>query len=107
MAEHPQKLQGQLKQLKLDDLGSGRAEEDGRIFVSAEHDTIEMCGDDDNASGASGSKAGFGWLIIVDETLRSWFFRLGEAIGKEPGYFLIVPLLLTALCGTGFQVYLT
>ena len=66
--------------------------------MNAEHDTIGMCGDDDSGSG------GFGWLTIVDETLRSWFYRLGEAIGKEPGYFLIVPILLTALCGTGFQV---
>ena len=69
--------------------------------MSAEYDTIEMCCDDDR-----GSATGFGLLIIVDETLRSWFYRLGEAIGKEPGYFLIVPLLLTALCGTGFQVHL-
>ena len=74
--------------------------------MSAEHDTIEMCGDDDSGSGGRGSATGFGWLIIVDETLRSWFYHLGEAIGKEPGYFLIVPLLLTALCGTGFQVHL-
>jgi len=46
---------------------------------------------------------GFDWLTIVDETLRSWFYRLGVSIGREPGYFLIVPVLLTALCGTGFQ----
>ena len=75
--------------------------------MSSEQDTVEMCGGNDSSGDeGGGGAAGFGWLTIVDETLRSWFYRLGEAIGKEPGYFLIVPLLLTALCGTGFQVHL-
>ena len=64
------------------------------------NDTIKMCSYHDSGSDATE----LGWLTIVDETLRSWFYCLGEAIGKEPGYFLIVPILLTALCGTGFQV---
>lgn len=42
-------------------------------------------------------------LKIVDETLKRWFYRLGVCIGKHPGYFIIIPLLLTALCATGFQ----
>ena len=41
---------------------------------------------------------------IVDEALRDFFNFLGKTIGREPGYFLIVPILLTALCATGFQV---
>ena len=42
-------------------------------------------------------------MDVVD-TLLTWFFeRLGRQIGRTPGYFLIVPLLLNALCATGFQ----
>ena len=66
--------------------------------------TFDMCGGDDSNIGGRGSMNGFDWLTIVDETLRSWFYRLGVSIGREPGYFLIIPVLLTALCGTGFQV---
>ena len=40
---------------------------------------------------------------IVDRTLKSFFYWLGCKIGESPGYFLVVPLLLTALCISGFQ----
>ena len=30
-------------------------------------------------------------------------FQLGVRIGTTPGYFIIVPLLLTVLCASGFQ----
>lgn len=42
-------------------------------------------------------------LRVVDDTLKRLFFRLGVCIGNNPGYFIIVPLLLTALCASGFQ----
>jgi hypothetical protein len=42
-------------------------------------------------------------LRIVDECLKKWFFQLGVFIGHNPGYFIIVPALLTALFATGFQ----
>ena len=42
-------------------------------------------------------------LKIVDEALKRLFYRLGVAVGTNPGYFIIVPQLLTALCATGFQ----
>ena len=42
-------------------------------------------------------------LKIVDDTLKRLFYRLGVAVGSQPGYFIIVPLLLTARCATGFQ----
>jgi hypothetical protein len=42
-------------------------------------------------------------LKIVDDTLKKVFFKLGVMIGKNPGYFIIVPLLLTGLCASGFQ----
>ena len=42
-------------------------------------------------------------MDVVD-TLLKWFFeKLGRQIGSTPGYFIIVPLLLTALAATGFQ----
>ncbi|XP_037089285.1 patched domain-containing protein 3-like [Pollicipes pollicipes] len=40
---------------------------------------------------------------IVDRVLTAWFKKLGHAVGRRPGYFVIVPLFLTALAGTGFQ----
>lgn len=39
----------------------------------------------------------------VDEWLTRNFFRVGLFVGRHPGYFLIVPVLLTALCMTGYQ----
>merc|ERR1719288_480797 len=35
--------------------------------------------------------------------LRKYFCWLGFNIGQRPGYFIIVPILLTALLSTGFQ----
>jgi hypothetical protein len=40
---------------------------------------------------------------IVDAALKRFFYRLGHVVGDHPGYFLVVPLLLTALCASGFQ----
>ena len=42
-------------------------------------------------------------LNVVDEFLKRLFYRFGKFIGDHPGYFLIVPLLVTALCASGFQ----
>lgn len=39
----------------------------------------------------------------VDNTLNKSFFKLGTFIGKNQGYFLIVPVLLALLCMTGYQ----
>ena len=39
----------------------------------------------------------------VDSALRRFFYKLGYFIGKYPGYFIIVPIMVTALCATGFQ----
>lgn len=38
----------------------------------------------------------------VDNTLNKSFFKLGNFIGKNHGYFLIVPVLLALLCMTGW-----
>lgn len=40
---------------------------------------------------------------VVDKFLKRFFYHIGKTIGEQPGYFLIVPLLLTALCASGFQ----
>jgi hypothetical protein len=42
-------------------------------------------------------------LTIVDDFLRKIFGWLGYQVGKRPCYFIIVIILLTALCATGFQ----
>ncbi len=42
-------------------------------------------------------------LNCVDHLLKKLFYKLGFAVAKNPGYFLIVPVFLTALCVTGFQ----
>ncbi|KAK9502160.1 hypothetical protein O3M35_012746 [Rhynocoris fuscipes] len=39
----------------------------------------------------------------VDELLARWFYKLGVQVAKTPGYFIIVPILLTLLCITGYQ----
>uniref|UniRef100_A0A182VL42 SSD domain-containing protein n=1 Tax=Anopheles merus TaxID=30066 RepID=A0A182VL42_ANOME len=42
-------------------------------------------------------------ISCVDNALNKSFFKLGLFIGRHPGYFLIVPVLLALLCMTGFQ----
>jgi hypothetical protein len=42
-------------------------------------------------------------MEIVDEILRTLFRKLGRVIGENPGYFIIVPILISALCASGFQ----
>ncbi|XP_066995806.2 patched domain-containing protein 3 isoform X1 [Anabrus simplex] len=42
-------------------------------------------------------------LTWVDTALNKAFFKLGMVVGRHPGYFLIVPILLTCLCVTGYQ----
>lgn len=40
---------------------------------------------------------------FIDDGLRAFFGWLGYQVGKRPGYFIIVPILLTGLCASGFQ----
>ena len=40
---------------------------------------------------------------LLDRTLRKFFYLLGYRIGQTPTYFIIVPILLTALLATGVQ----
>lgn len=40
---------------------------------------------------------------IVDDLLNKAFYKLGLVVGKQPGYFIIIPVLLTLLMITGFQ----
>lgn len=42
-------------------------------------------------------------LKIVDDSLNKAFYKLGLVVGKHPGYFIIVPILLTCLGMTGYQ----
>ncbi|KAF7270000.1 hypothetical protein GWI33_016989 [Rhynchophorus ferrugineus] len=42
-------------------------------------------------------------LKIVDDTLNRSFYKLGLLVGKHPGYFLIIPVLITILGMTGYQ----
>lgn len=39
----------------------------------------------------------------LDTLLGSWFYKLGIRVGQTPGYFIIIPVLLTLLCITGYQ----
>lgn len=41
-------------------------------------------------------------VSCVDTTLNKSFFSLGKFIGTYPGYFVIIPVLLTFLCMTGW-----
>lgn len=40
-------------------------------------------------------------VSIVDRQLNKSFGKLGVFIGHHPGYFIIIPVLLTMLCITG------
>lgn len=40
-------------------------------------------------------------VSCVDTTLNQSFYKLGKLIGRNPGYFIIVPVLLTVICITG------
>ncbi|EDV59834.1 patched domain-containing protein 3 [Drosophila erecta] len=42
-------------------------------------------------------------ISCVDKTLNKSFYHLGVCIAKHPGYFIIIPVLLTLLCMTGYQ----
>ncbi|KMY91712.1 patched domain-containing protein 3 [Drosophila simulans] len=42
-------------------------------------------------------------ISCVDKTLNKSFYHLGICIAKHPGYFIIIPVLLTLLCMTGYQ----
>lgn len=42
-------------------------------------------------------------LKIVDEKLNKSFYKLGLLVGNHPGYFIIIPILLTLIGITGYQ----
>ncbi|XP_053687905.1 patched domain-containing protein 3 [Sabethes cyaneus] len=42
-------------------------------------------------------------ISCVDTALNRSFYKLGIFIARHPGYFIIVPVLLTFLCMTGYQ----
>ncbi|XP_072944049.1 patched domain-containing protein 3 isoform X1 [Epargyreus clarus] len=42
-------------------------------------------------------------LTFVDDILNKSFYKLGLIVGKQPGYFIIIPILLTLLFVTGYQ----
>ncbi|XP_036334650.1 patched domain-containing protein 1-like [Rhagoletis pomonella] len=44
-----------------------------------------------------------GCIYWVDKMLNKSFYHLGVLIAKHPGYFIIIPVLLTMLCMTGYQ----
>ncbi|CAD1473463.1 unnamed protein product [Heterotrigona itama] len=42
-------------------------------------------------------------LTCVDDFLNRAFHKLGLVVGRHPGYFVIVPVLLACICFTGYQ----
>lgn len=55
-------------------------------------------------------KTGFAWILKMrnylqgfDKFLTKSFHKLGYTIATHTGYFIIIPLLLTVICATGFQ----
>ncbi|KAH8413627.1 hypothetical protein KR222_002144 [Zaprionus bogoriensis] len=42
-------------------------------------------------------------ISCVDKTLNKSFYHLGICIAKHPGYFVIIPVMITLLCMTGYQ----
>lgn len=42
-------------------------------------------------------------MTIVDDILNKSFYKLGLIVGRQPGYFIIIPILLSLLMITGYQ----
>lgn len=42
-------------------------------------------------------------LRVVDDILNKSFYRLGLTVGRHPGYFLVIPVMLTMFFVTGYQ----
>ncbi|XP_058795764.1 patched domain-containing protein 3 [Phymastichus coffea] len=42
-------------------------------------------------------------ITCVDDFLNKAFFKIGLTVGRHPGYFVIVPVLLGCICLTGYQ----
>ncbi|XP_017764306.1 PREDICTED: patched domain-containing protein 3 [Eufriesea mexicana] len=42
-------------------------------------------------------------LTCVGDFLNRAFYKLGLVVGRHPGYFVIVPVLLACICFTGYQ----
>lgn len=42
-------------------------------------------------------------LTCVDDFLNRAFYKLGLTVGRHPGYFVIVPILMACICFTGYQ----
>ena len=40
---------------------------------------------------------------VIDLNLRKLFYWWGKLVGNHPGYFIVIPILLTVLCLTGVQ----
>ncbi|KZC09210.1 Patched domain-containing protein 3 [Dufourea novaeangliae] len=42
-------------------------------------------------------------LTCVDDFLNRAFHKLGLVVGRHPGYFVVIPVLLAFICFTGYQ----
>ncbi|XP_034952079.1 patched domain-containing protein 3 [Chelonus insularis] len=42
-------------------------------------------------------------LTFVDDLLNRIFYKVGLIVGRNPGYFVIIPVLLACICVTGYQ----
>lgn len=42
-------------------------------------------------------------LTFVDDFLNRTFYKLGLIVGRNPGYFVIIPVLIACICITGYQ----
>ncbi|XP_076630786.1 patched domain-containing protein [Colletes latitarsis] len=42
-------------------------------------------------------------LTCVDDFLNRAFHKLGLVVGRHPGYFVVIPILLACICFTGYQ----
>nr|CAD7425808.1 unnamed protein product [Timema monikensis] len=53
-----------------------------------------------NGSSGAAMSCGVTWVAA---SLKRGFYKLGVVVGRHPGYFLIVPVLLSLACVTGYQ----
>ncbi|KAF2366096.1 Protein patched/dispatched [Trinorchestia longiramus] len=59
---------------------------------------------DDSRTPAAGQSPAMGFFLEkFDHFLNRSFYKLGINIANNIGYYIIIPILLTAICATGFQ----
>lgn len=73
------------------------------VFQEEDEDEDPLKPDPVDPSQRTEDKMGECSLSIIDHGLTRLFYWLGNAIGKHPSYYVIIPIFVSLLFGTGLQ----